>query len=125
MRHEREGECGEEEDEEDEERRRKEGEIRCLVLTDFCRLIPPDPPSILHPSRFLFRFNLLCFHFAAVDLFTYPAGLAMESSLDQHRPRLETGHHPPIPATLYRFPFPSLNDDTACLGVLPLLPPSL
>jgi hypothetical protein len=26
-------------------------------------------PSLLHPSRFLFRFNRLCFHFVAVGLF--------------------------------------------------------
>jgi hypothetical protein len=36
--------CREEDEEEDEEERRKERTVRCLVLTDFCRLIPPDPP---------------------------------------------------------------------------------
>lgn len=44
--------CGEEDDDEDE-KRREERAIRCLVLTDFCRLIPPDPPCYcIRPGSF-------------------------------------------------------------------------
>jgi hypothetical protein len=46
----------EEEGEEEEEGTRKEQvkrEIGCLVLTDFCRLIPPDPPHYcIRPGSF-------------------------------------------------------------------------
>jgi hypothetical protein len=38
-------------------------------LSSFSRLIPPDP-QLLHPSRFLFRFNRLCFHLLK---YSYPA----------------------------------------------------
>jgi hypothetical protein len=40
-------------DGEDEERRRKDQIIGCFVLTDFCRLMPPDPPhNCIRPGSF-------------------------------------------------------------------------
>lgn len=39
--------------EEEEERRRREQVKREIVLTDFCRLIPPDPPHYcIRPGSF-------------------------------------------------------------------------
>ena len=69
VRHGREGECGEEEEEEEERREEEQGRDSMSCSNGFLPAYSARSSMLLHPSRFLFRLNRLCFHFAAVDLF--------------------------------------------------------
>jgi hypothetical protein len=60
---------GEGEGEGDEEEERRKEQVKRDCSNRFLPAYSARSPSLLHPSRFLFRFNRLCFHFAVVVLF--------------------------------------------------------